>query len=146
MDSDYWKLTLWLASSQLTATSREATNPDPLASHDIGSINNLSDSSVPGFEYFGNQMAVENVPIPNVPTNDIARTLNAEQRMAYDIVSQHLLNHMSGMQQPQLLFNLQGGPGTGKSQVIKAISVLSNLATSQKCCCAAPTPVLPRQS
>lgn len=48
--------------------------------------------------------------------------LNSLQRIIYDIVDRHLEDHLNGNTEEQLLLNIQGEPGTGKSEVIKAIT------------------------
>lgn len=60
----------------------------------------------------------------------LADTLNFEQRLAYDLIKTHLLSHLDGGDPEQLLMNLQGGPGTGKSQVIKAVTELFQVKDS----------------
>jgi hypothetical protein len=54
--------------------------------------------------------------------NDIARRLNYEQNLAYMVVTKHSELEESRIQQKQLLLNIQGEPGTGKSEIIKAIT------------------------
>jgi hypothetical protein len=54
--------------------------------------------------------------------SDYLRELNAEQRMAHDIVINHLDAEMSNRKPPQLLMNIIGPGGTGKSTLINAIS------------------------
>ncbi|EAU82018.2 ATP-dependent DNA helicase PIF1 [Coprinopsis cinerea okayama7 len=48
--------------------------------------------------------------------------LNEEQRRAHDIIINHLVNHLNGVPQPQLLMQIQGEGGTGKSLLIGAIT------------------------
>jgi hypothetical protein len=49
------------------------------------------------------------------------RELNAEQQMAHDIIINHLDAEMSNKKPPQLLMNVIGAGGTGKSMLINAI-------------------------
>jgi hypothetical protein len=48
--------------------------------------------------------------------------LNVEQRRAHDIVASHLQQHLLGSSPQQLLMLILGEGGTGKSEVIRAIS------------------------
>ncbi|KAI0076307.1 hypothetical protein K474DRAFT_1555662, partial [Panus rudis PR-1116 ss-1] len=45
-----------------------------------------------------------------------------DQRRAYDIVTWHLTRLLEGNSQPQLLMQIQGEGGTGKSKVIQTIT------------------------
>lgn len=49
-------------------------------------------------------------------------TLNSQQALAYDIVSNHLEATKSGIRPPQLRLILRGPGGTGKTVVINAIT------------------------
>ena len=55
---------------------------------------------------------------------EIVNTLNQEQMTAYrlKLIRDQMQLYFTRDGAEQLLFNLQGGPGTGKSQVIKAIT------------------------
>ncbi|EAU80832.2 hypothetical protein CC1G_04942 [Coprinopsis cinerea okayama7 len=48
--------------------------------------------------------------------------LNEEQRRAHDIIVNHLVNHLDDVPQEQLLMQVQGEGGTGKSLLIAAIT------------------------
>lgn len=48
--------------------------------------------------------------------------LRSDQRRAYDIVKTHLDNSIDGKNPPQLLMQIQGEGGTGKSKVIQTIT------------------------
>lgn len=48
--------------------------------------------------------------------------LNPEQRLLYDIVIHYFEDTLAGRHLPQLLLNVDGRAGTGKSYVIKLIS------------------------
>ncbi|KAJ3803612.1 hypothetical protein EV368DRAFT_23739, partial [Lentinula lateritia] len=48
--------------------------------------------------------------------------LNAEQRLAHEIVTNHVLVTRSGKGPPQLCLILRGEGGTGKTAVINAIT------------------------
>lgn len=61
----------------------------------------------------------------NLP-NRVGR-LNTRQRMAFDMIREHVESHWKGESPEQLLLNVQGGPGTGKSEVIKAVVELFEL-------------------
>lgn len=67
-------------------------------------------------------------PVPKIshselPCINIDR-LNSDQRRAYNLVQRHFLAHDSATPLPQLLMQIQGEGGTGKSTVIRAISEL----------------------
>jgi hypothetical protein len=55
-------------------------------------------------------------------SNEFAARLNRKQNMAFNIVINKLKDEENGIFDNKLLLNIQGGPGTGKSEVIKAIS------------------------
>lgn len=48
--------------------------------------------------------------------------LLTDQRRAYDIVTWHLSQHLAGAEIPQLMLQIQGEGGTGKSKVIQTIT------------------------
>lgn len=59
-----------------------------------------------------------------VEDEDVGSDLLEEQRRAFDIVKWHLEDALEGKDPSQLLMQIQGEPGTGKSRVIKAITTL----------------------
>ncbi len=73
--------------------------------------------------------------LPDVATDN----LNDEQRLAFDIVMERLLNHKSGKEVDPLRLIVTGTAGTGKSFLIKclvkAIRVLYNSNTSVQVLC-----------
>jgi hypothetical protein len=59
----------------------------------------------------------------SLPALDPSSLLD-DQRRAYDIIRSHLGQHLSGEAPPQLLMQIQGEGGTGKSRVIQTITEL----------------------
>jgi hypothetical protein len=54
----------------------------------------------------------------------LVKSLNKEQRRAYEIVKTVVVNSQRGQETPQLLMLLHGEGGTGKSRVIQTITML----------------------
>jgi hypothetical protein len=50
--------------------------------------------------------------------------LNGQQQLIFNIVKTHLESVLAGSEPPQLLMKIMGAPGTGKSWVIEAITLL----------------------
>ena len=121
-DLENWKSAMQLESARIGPISGE-NSPQTSGLGDGGSVNSLE--SMQGVQMTGisEHAQVENLSLPEEEEEgEIARTLNPEQTMAYRIVRDHLQDELAGANPEQLLLNLQGGPGTGKSQVIKAIT------------------------
>ena len=77
---------------------------------------------IPGFEP-GAQSSTRSSSQVQGP-EDIRNALNPQQRLAFDIVAEHLARTMDNTTQPpaQLLMKVLGPPGTGKSRVIDALT------------------------
>lgn len=128
----------WARSLALTATAERAARMNmvsPLADVDVaGASVNLDDPEDLGLVF--NLANPQPAPIPDIEV----KHLNAEQRRAYDIVQDHVLAQGDAEPQPQLLMQILGEGGTGKSTVIKAITEFFNThGRSRKLLKAAPT-------
>lgn len=97
-------------------------------------IPNASSSYViPDYDPSAQSASNFNAELPSI--HEIREPLNAEQRLAFDIVHEHLLRTLDSTQPrpPQLLFKVLGAPGTGKSRLIEAItSMFATLNVLQK--------------
>ncbi|KIL60605.1 hypothetical protein M378DRAFT_83557, partial [Amanita muscaria Koide BX008] len=62
------------------------------------------------------------VPVAEALTALEVAALNAEQRQAFDIVNRHMIMSEADEEVPQLLMQLVGEAGTGKSRVIQTIT------------------------
>jgi hypothetical protein len=67
-------------------------------------------------------LSVEQVESIVEHDNSHVHTLNEDQRMAHDIIINHLDAELAGKSPPQLLMNIIGQGGTGKSTLLNAIS------------------------
>lgn len=111
-----------LGETQLAADEEPPTNSD--AGGVVSQLQGLEDQS-------GAVMQTEGPTVEVLPSNaldggndEIGADLLEEQRRAFDIVKWHLSDTLEGRQPAQLLMQIQGEPGTGKSRVIRAITAL----------------------
>lgn len=124
--ADISNLLNWKVQLEEMKSSHQRTDAP---SHDPGGATVTSQLSI---QHIASGVRVLGNPLErrNDEGTPIADTLNFEQRVAYDIVKNSLLDRLNGQEPEQLLMNLQGGPGTGKSQVIKAITELFHVKHS----------------
>lgn len=105
------RLDSWLRAMKSDTAMRELVVED----EDDGDVQMLDDSIDAGA---GTVTAEDAITAPTVDPS----ILNEEQRRAYDIIVEHMLATKEGREVSQLLMQIQGEGGTGKSKVIELVT------------------------
>ncbi|KAG1766496.1 hypothetical protein EV702DRAFT_1050664 [Suillus placidus] len=93
---------------------------------DVGAVQNIdSGANLMNFEEASSVSPIATHPLSSP---DCPEYLNEDQRVAFTIVANHLADHLAGKNPPQLLMQLHGQGGTGKTKLIHAITDLSEEA------------------
>lgn len=131
---ELWKSALTMQAAAQRAARTQPDSVEHVALSAGGSITLDGTQSSEGLVYAVTQ------PPPSKVTHINVNHLNSDQRRAYNIIQAHLLAQDSSSPPPQLLMQIQGEGGTGKSTVIKAVSELFSARNmKQKLFRAAPT-------
>jgi hypothetical protein len=94
---------------------------DMISGIDTGSVQDLDKLRSLTCHSKGRAFLTEPSPLPSF---DCPAHLNKEQRLAFSIIANHLRDLMDGKNPPQLLMQIHGQAGTGKTTLVQAITDL----------------------
>jgi hypothetical protein len=126
---DLLELERWKRKMEQQVTVTTENDPQPSKSAEVQTIEGVAEdiARVEYLESFSTEFAP---PQPELEPQDVEKLLT-DQKRAYEIVEWHLKETLKGHRPPQLLKQIQGEGGTGKSTVIQTITELfANLGAS----------------